>query len=299
MIFGKKKKGKPQQKPSMKKKETAKEPQSPRESAYIPPKQKEGTKTENFKQSVNAIDGVLKKTERHNWENEFVRTFKKLTFRYRAWDIWRDFIVIFACAISNPVDKTHQEAREARYLEIINKYSKQEQRIFPELAAMTVMALDDNQEQDFLGKMFMDLNLGNRARGQFFTPYHVCQLMADITTEDKLEEIERKGFVSVCDCCCGAGATLIAAVHSIRRQLEKKENPLNFQNHVLVVGQDIDETVALMCYIQISLLGVAGYIKIGDALTDPITDMDTSENYWFTPMYFSDMWTYRRIFHNL
>ena len=49
-----------------------------------------------------------------------------------------------------------------------------------------------------------------------------------------------------------------------------------------------------MCYLQISLLGVAGYVKVGNSLTDPITSDDTLENYWFTPMYFSDIWETRR-----
>ena len=52
--------------------------------------------------------------------------------------------------------------------------------------------------------------------------------------------------------------------------------------------------MALMCYIQISLLGVAGYIKVGNALTEPMTPGDSMENYWFTPMYFSDVWHTRR-----
>lgn len=71
---------------------------------------------------------------------------------------------------------------------------------------------------------------------------------------------------------------------------------LNYQNHVLVVAQDIDKTVALMCYIQLSLLGVAGYVKVGNSLTEPMTDNDNKENYWYTPMYFSPVWTMRRIF---
>jgi len=74
---------------------------------------------------------------------------------------------------------------------------------------------------------------------------------------------------------------------------------LNFQNHVLVVGQDIDLTVGLMCYIQLSLLGVAAYIKIDNAITKPIVDNDTLENYWFTPMYFSDVWKTRRLIHRV
>lgn len=55
----------------------------------------------------------------------------------------------------------------------------------------------------------------------------------------------------------------------------------------------------LMCYIQLSLLGVAAYIKVGDALTDPMTENDNLDNYWFTMMYYSDVWTMRRIFHRM
>ena len=80
----------------------------------------------------------------------------------------------------------------------------------------------------------------------------------------------------------------------LQKQLEKAN--LNYQNHLLVVAQDIDETVALMCYIQLSLLGVAGYVKVGNSLTEPMTDNDNKENYWFTPMYYSNVWVLRRIF---
>ena len=78
----------------------------------------------------------------------------------------------------------------------------------------------------------------------------------------------------------------------------KKVN-LNFQNHVLVAAQDIDEIVALMCCIQPSLLGVAAYIKVGNSLTEPMSTDDNGENYWFTVMYFSDVWAMRRLFHNI
>lgn len=73
---------------------------------------------------------------------------------------------------------------------------------------------------------------------------------------------------------------------------------MNYQNHVLVVAQDIDETVALMCYIQLSLLGVAGYVKVGNSLTEPMVSGDTTKNYWFTPMYFANVWTARRMLQN-
>lgn len=69
----------------------------------------------------------------------------------------------------------------------------------------------------------------------------------------------------------------------------------SLHRNVLVVAQDIDEIVALMCYIQLSLLGVAAYIKVGNTFTEPIADGDSMKNYWFTMMYFSDVWATRRL----
>ena len=267
-------------------KETPKQEPKPKPKPTPPPPR---SKPETPKKSTKD-----KKEVKLDARKEFLRVFKQLTYRHRAWDIWRDFIVMFACSLSNPLDKSHYDEREKRYMKIIKKYNKKEQNLFPELAAHTVVALEENPEQDFLGGIFMELNLGNDSNGQFFTPYHVCDLMAKIAMhENVVREVNEKGYITISDSCCGAGATLIAGIHEARRQLEKEN--LNYQNHVLVVAQDIDETVALMCYIQLSLLGVAAYIKIGNTFTEPISPDDTTENYWFTPIYFSDVWATRRL----
>lgn len=42
-------------------------------------------------------------------EKEFLKAFKQLTNRHRSWDIWRDFITMLACALSNPVDNDNKE----------------------------------------------------------------------------------------------------------------------------------------------------------------------------------------------
>lgn len=101
------------------------------------------------------------------------------------------------------------------------------------------------------------------------------------------------------DCACGAGATLIAAVNQIEKQLFEAKSPLRWQNHVLVTAQDLDFTTGMMCYIQLSLLGCAGYIKIGNTLTDPMHDGDDPTAYWYTPGYFSSVWQLRRIFRSM
>lgn len=52
-----------------------------------------------------------------------------------------------------------------------------------------------------------------------------------------------------------------------------------------------------MCYLQLSLLGCAGYVKIANTLTDPMRKNDDINKYWYTPMYFSDVWRIRRALH--
>lgn len=234
MFWNKKKpKSKPQIKTTAPKTFKAKEP---------PPKW-QPTFGETKKKDEKPPEVTTKSEPKIDWEDKFLKSFQKLTYRRRAWD--------------------------------------------------------QNQEQDFLGKMFMRLDLGNRSAGQFFTPYHVCELMAEVVATNALEKIEQYGYISINDPCCGAGATLIAGVHVIRKQLEHCEPPRNYQNHILVVAQDVDEIVGLMCYIQISLLGLAGFIKIGNSITDPISTDDSSEKYWYTPMYFSDVWSTRRMLRQI
>lgn len=228
---------------------------------------------------------------------EFLKTFRKLTYRWRSWDIWTDFVTLFACTISNSVDKLHYEEREATYMRIIAKYNKDEQALFSELFARLVLALEDDSEQDFLGDIYTELGLNSDEHKQIFTPYHICHLMAEVTFGDLAKDVEEKGFVTIHDTCCGAGATLIAAANVAKVKLAKAD--LNFQNHILITGQDIDPLVTMMCYIQLSLLGVAGYFKVGNALTDPMTDEDSLDNYWFTPMYFFPVWTFRRMWRSL
>ena len=55
---------------------------------------------------------------------------------------------------------------------------------------------------------------------------------------------------------------------------------------------NIDYTAAMMAYIQLSLNDCAGYVKVGNSLTDPIVDME-SESTWVTPMMYHPVWIKR------
>lgn len=229
--------------------------------------------------------------------DQFIKLFRKLTETRMIWEAWADFISLTSCAISNCIVTQNWEQREKEYSEISKKYTTEEQEIFPQLLSMVVIALEDNPNQDFLGSIYMALELGNHWKGQFFTPYDVAKMMSDMLIESVLSKVRQEGFVKIGDCACGAGATLIAAANSAQEILSKEG--MNWQSHILFIAQDIDPVTAKMCYIQLSLLGCAGYVKIGDSLLDPVTVGDDLTNYWFTPMYFNDVWYNRRIWHSL
>lgn len=230
-------------------------------------------------------------------QRPFTKRMLTLTPKHRLWDVWGDFITMLACALSNRFDRAHFEEREAMYMKIIGKYDKDEQQVFPMLAADLVQALDENPNQDFLGSAYMELELGNDHAGQFFTPYDVCRMMSSISSRHIASQVMDKGYTTISDCACGAGATLIAACHDAGEQLSMLG--YNWQNHVLIAAQDIDFIVGMMCYIQLSLIGAAAYVKIGDSIADPMRPGDDSKNYWYTPMYFSDVWQMRRLWHSV
>lgn len=226
-----------------------------------------------------------------------MKIFESLIGRYSRWQVWQDFVVMAAVTISNRVDKANEPEREKTYREIAGKYQGNELKAFSHMLAEVVLGIEGNPDQDFLGELYMKLELGNDAAGQVFTPYDLCIAMARLTNGDQLkEQVERDGWVAVNDCACGAGATLLAFANECRRQ------GINYQTRVLFVAQDVDYVVGLMCYLQLSLIGAAGYVVIANTLTDPVTCVDPrglmpcqGNKVWYTPMYFREEWHFRRV----
>ena len=179
-----------------------------------------------------------------------------------------------------------REEREKQYLSVIGRYTAEEQKIFPEMLTIVTLALDENPEQDFLGSLYHRLELQQEQKGQFFTPYDISRFMAEIQFAggSEKEELERNGYISVNDPACGAGAMLIAFANAAKR------NGLNYQKQVLFVAQDINHTAAMMCYIQLSLLGCPAVVIIGDTLVKPMFHPDNEV--WYTPFYHLNRWRF-------
>ena len=56
-------------------------------------------------------------------EKDFLKAFNQLTYRVSPYEVWQDFVSMFACALSNPVDKAHYDEREKLYHRTIQKYN--------------------------------------------------------------------------------------------------------------------------------------------------------------------------------
>lgn len=242
-------------------------------------------------------------TIRNPHQREICKLFESLCGTHSRWQIWQDFVMMSAIAISNKVDAAHSEKREEDYITISSKYSTDELNIFATMFASVVKGMDANPNQDFLGELYMVLELGNAHAGQFFTPYDVCAMMSKLNDNNIPELLDKRDWIAVSDPACGAGATLVAFANECLRQ------KVNYQTHCLFVAQDIDYIVGCMCYLQLSLLGCPGYVVIGDSLVHPTTSYDETAllpvdngNIWYTPMYFRPVWQLRKalaVLHNV
>lgn len=171
-------------------------------------------------------------------EKEFIKVFQELCYSRSSWQVWADLMAAMACTLANSVDRTlpRHTAREKEYAECIDRLGGVEKPA--KCFAIVVEALEHNPDQDFLGKLYMSLELGNHWKGQFFTPYNVCECMDGITINDNMQTLEKQEWISVNDPACGAGATLIAAANIFRRK------KINYQTQVLFTANDIDRVVA-------------------------------------------------------
>lgn len=196
---------------------------------------------------------------------EFQRTIQREFHRYHTWQVFSDFCELSAIAIYNQLAHFEQ-AREENYLAIIRRYEELEERqAMAHMLSITMQALDSCY-QDFLGQMFMQLELGSHWHGQFFTPYDLCHLMAQLTFDDEhVEKTRRNEIVSIQEPACGGGAMVIAVAEHVERS---KGNVQFLQVH----ATDLDRTAANMAYIQFSLLGIPAAVHTGNTLSMEVRD---------------------------
>lgn len=192
--------------------------------------------------------------------SSIAKTITKMSGKYSPDTIFRDWVKMAALAISNSCHLFHNKLwnkRENDFNGIANKYTKEENITFSNMLAELVVFLE-KYPSDYLGKIYMEADAGNKNAGQFFTPFDICDLMARMTI-DKIHDDN----ISLYEPACGGGGMLIAELNQL------KDKGINYQRKVKIIAQDLDETCVYMTYIQLSLMGANAICVIGSTLSEP------------------------------
>ena len=113
------------------------------------------------------------------------------------------------------------------------------------------------------GELFMALTPKGGARGQFFTPDTICDLMADTVSTDTQPDHDCGAFgmrVTIGDPTCGSGRNLLAAHAKFVKDNAKKP---------YLIAEDIDIDCCRMTAVNMMCHGCFGEVICHDTLCDP------------------------------
>lgn len=213
-----------------------------------------------------------------NYIQQFISELQNLDRSKNISTVFADFTTLSLCSLEQLFYRSPN--LEQRYKNTTCDYTKEQAEKFSKLLALLVMGLEEKY-QDFLGQVFSELNLGNSNKGQFFTPYHVIKMMAEINFIDMKNELNTKDFITLSEPCCGSGGMIIAYAETM------KDKGYNYQHQLYVEAVDIDEICFKMTYIQLSLLGISAKVIRGDSLTMRYFEV------YYTPFYFLSNFEYK------
>lgn len=211
-------------------------------------------------------------------KSEFIKIFNRISHSHNRYTVFKDFVYMAAISLHNAI--VRDQELEDEYLAIVAKYSKEDVHLFPKLLAELTLGLELNIG-DFLGEIFMLLDFGEARLGQFFTPYHLSKLLADLCVGDKVSALSNKPFITLSEPTCGAGGMIIAVAQSM---LEAGFNP---SEHLWVEARDLDDLASRMCFLQLSLLGIPAKIITGNTL------LMEENSVMYTPTHYLNNWPHK------
>lgn len=188
---------------------------------------------------------------------DFIKQLNQVKDSKNGYELFCDFLTLSAAALY--LWKQDKKVND-EYMAVASQYTKEELERFGKLLDITIDALTENQEQDFLGDVFTFGEFTNDQKGQFFTPYHLARFSAESLIGNENEK-QKDHILRLLEPSCGSGVMMIAAANVL-----KKKN-FNYQLDSFFVGIDIDARCARMAYIQCSLLSIPAVIVCGNTLT--------------------------------
>lgn len=210
-----------------------------------------------------------------NRKKDIIKCIESISGSYSCYEVFTDWIMCCSLAISNSMDMFHGKLwkdRENMYMNTIKKYTKEEQQKLSEMFCMLAETLESDFT-DVLGGIYMESGMGSKAAGQFFTPYHLSKLCAELA----LPEPDENGIYRINEPSCGGGGMIIAFASAL------KEKGVDYQRKMKVVAQDLDWKGVYMCYLQLSLLGIKAVCVQGNTLMEPYINTYPKDRVLYTP----------------
>lgn len=202
---------------------------------------------------------------------------QSMSGEYAPYNIFSDWIEMCALSIQNAVTMIHNKVwqdRERTYCDIARKYKESELEKFAQMFVLLGEALTEDLT-DVLGEVYMEMGMGSKYTGQFFTPFHLSELCARMGIN--LVKSEEMTKISLNEPSCGGGGMIIASCKIL------KDKGINYQKCLDVVAQDLDWKSVYMTYLQLSLIGCRAIVVQGDTLIDPYTTNYPKERIMKTP----------------
>lgn len=213
-------------------------------------------------------------------KKEFLKMMQGAARQHSRLRVFEDMLEMYALSISNAVDKSQWDRREARYLEVVKMYERKDLDEIIKAVAYIAPMLESNPS-DVLGDLYMSMDFGNRAHGQFFTPYHLSKVMAGMTLQPEYirDAIRANGFMTILEPACGAGGMCVAAASTL--------DDLDCRGHYHMQAIDISPVCVHMTYIQLSLLGIPAIVHLGNTLSMEMREV------WYTPVHIFEGWSFK------
>ncbi len=191
----------------------------------------------------------------------------------RRTEVFRDFCEMASLAL---MKQTAHPARadqiEADYMACVARYrDKNDVRKMRELLEIAVAAIAPGG-RDFLGEVAGEIGALDARLGQFFTPYDVSRLIAEMILADAGAIIRERGFITMMEPAAGAGGMVIAAADAIERLGYDPATCL------WVEAVELNRGTYHMLHIQTAYRGLAGKTIQGNSLSVEIFDSALTPN---------------------
>lgn len=153
--------------------------------------------------------------------------------------------------------------REEEYLAVAASYTRDQLSDLSRAMALLVQEMEAKPFTDLLGEYYQGIaaHSSKQARGDFFTPPAISQLIARMTVD--VEAVKAKGNpITVNEPACGSGGMVLALAQLFAPDAV---------DLLRVTAQDINPVAADMAYINLTLWGIPARIILGDTIRMTVT----------------------------